>query len=633
MAATTSMKREFLFLGFFLGAISPAAATFTEEFAPFHWYTKYPSYPEYCSTPGQMNQRKIPPLRDDDSLIGETRLVHVTAIIRHGARTPWSGEQTCWNGFWNETKDTSRWDCDLTTVMAPPDPNTVLYQEGITKKDWLPDDAFFLFEKIFDALNTGEPGALTNELNGTCEKGQMLLQGYEQEILNGRFMRDAYGHESMDYNHDERMRLFDLGFQSSNDKNKGGRPPWDADYLYLRADDDQRTVMSGQVLLRGLFEEEVVAAFQRDGTYPNIVLHTADRNQDVLDANVNVCPRLAELQSAALQSQEYQRFNNSDQMQSLRWFTRDKLGTEDPFHLLDCLMTTICTDRELPEAIDDFNLTDETSMFQAVALADIQSFNLVMKYNNAAFAKLALGPLWAEIMENINPWLTQNNAPDDFPAPKLAIFSGHDTTIMPLLASIHPNLWNDTEWAAYASMMLIEIHELIDGRSNKAVYTTDFAFRLLFNGRILTPLVPGCHAESELCDITHLKAIIDPIATRDPDCRLSTPPTSSSSLSSSQEVIVQAETLLNTTVGIMLFLGLVLFGMLLGALGTYILLTGRLPCIRTPILEASAVETDHEARQGLQDSHQNYDDGDENEDGFVDTARGEEEDTGSSGLQ
>ncbi len=433
------------------------------DFAPYHWYTKYENYPEYCSTPQQMNRRQIPPLRDSDRLIGETRLVHVTAVIRHGARTPWSGEETCWQGFWNETSDTSRWDCDLTTVMAPPDPNTIAQQEEDSNtRNWLPDDAFFLFEKIFDALNSGENGALTNELKGTCQKGQMLLQGYEQEILNGRFLRKAYGYKNNDYSHDERMRLLDLSFLSTDNPNEKGKHPWDPDHLYFRADDDQRTVMSGQVLLRGLFEEEVAATFAAEGTYPNIVVHTADRTQDVMDANNRVCPRLEQIENDALQSQEYQAFNNSEQMQALRWFARDKLGTLDTLHMLDCLMTTICTDRTLPDPINDFDFTqssqrDENSMFQALAQSDIQSYNLVMKYNNAEIAKLSMGPLWAEIMENIHPWLY----PDDFPkntrAPKLAIFSGHDTTIMPLLASIDPNLWNDTEWAPYASMMLVEV--------------------------------------------------------------------------------------------------------------------------------------------------------------------------------
>eukprot|EP00339_Tiarina_fusa_P007802 CAMPEP_0117057176 /NCGR_PEP_ID=MMETSP0472-20121206/39683_1 /TAXON_ID=693140 ORGANISM="Tiarina fusus, Strain LIS" /NCGR_SAMPLE_ID=MMETSP0472 /ASSEMBLY_ACC=CAM_ASM_000603 /LENGTH=86 /DNA_ID=CAMNT_0004773937 /DNA_START=60 /DNA_END=316 /DNA_ORIENTATION=+ len=51
------------------------------------WYTRYPSYPPYCSTPDEMATRAIPNLQDHhDSLYGETRLLHVTAAIRHGAR-------------------------------------------------------------------------------------------------------------------------------------------------------------------------------------------------------------------------------------------------------------------------------------------------------------------------------------------------------------------------------------------------------------------------------------------------------------------------------------------------------------------------------------------------------------------
>ena len=109
-----------------------------------------------------------------------------------------------------------------------------------------------------------------------------------------------------------------------------------------------------------------------------------------------------------------------------------------------------------------------------------------------------------------------NHVLEDKPAPKLALFAGHDTTLMPLLATL--GLWKDTEWAGYASMMLIEIHEIIDGRSDPDIYTSSFAFRLLYNGKILTPMVDGCHPDAELCDIVHLKAIVDPIATRDTDC-------------------------------------------------------------------------------------------------------------------
>jgi hypothetical protein len=81
-------------------------------------------------------------------------------------------------------------------------------------------------------------------------------------------------------------------------------------------------------------------------------------------------------------------------------------------------------------------------------------------HNDAAYAKLGLGPLWFEIMANIDPILNgesdQEGEREKSP-PKLAVFSGHDTTIMPLLASLGPNVWNDTQWPPYASMMIIEV--------------------------------------------------------------------------------------------------------------------------------------------------------------------------------
>lgn len=471
------------------------AALRANTYKPSTWYQEYPAYPEYCSIPSEMDTRGVPPLPENDpklatARVGESRLVHVTAVIRHGARTPWSSEEVCWEGYWDESSDTSVWDCDLTTVMAPPDPNQVFMEEEDTNNaDWLPDDAFFMFEKRYDALHSKNGRGLTNLLHGTCQCGQMLMRGYEQELRNGRLLREAYAYLPNDYDHDERMRLIDLSLDN--------HAPWDPQHLYYRSDDDQRTEMSGQVLLRGLFDEEVMEQFFESGIYPRIKLHTADRNRDILTANSGTCPRSALLQEEAMQSEAFQVFNSSDQMEALRWFARDKLGvlsTEDgSLRLLDCLMTTICTDRNLPHAVDDYHggrnstspeSVDETmmkknemSMFEALAQADIQRYNLLLQHNNAEAAKLAMGPLWAEIMGNINPYLEDShrrrraqqpttpgeralkNLPP--PAPQLALFSGHDTTIIPLLTSLGPRVWNLTDWPPYASMVLIEVRVLL----------------------------------------------------------------------------------------------------------------------------------------------------------------------------
>ena len=53
-----------------------------------------------------------------------------------------------------------------------------------------------------------------------------------------------------------------------------------------------------------------------------------------------------------------------------------------------------------------------------------------------------MGPLWAEIMDSNE---------------KFSLFSGHDSTIFPLMASLGERAWNATDFPAYASMMLIEV--------------------------------------------------------------------------------------------------------------------------------------------------------------------------------
>lgn len=178
-----------------------------------------------------------------------------------------------------------------------------------------------------------------------------------------------------------------------------------------------------------------------------------------------------------------------------------------------------------------------------------------------------------------------------------------------------------------------KIHELIDGFSKKEFYSTKFAFRLLLNGKILTSYISGCPPDSELCDAAILKKLVDPMATRNPDCALrvsghTVPP------SSSKVVIGKVHTLLKTSEGILMFIGLIMVGILVGATGTFVFLTGRLPSwssFETIIDHDEDGEDDvdetAEVRQSLQPSSNYFDSddddelSDEDEIDFVDAAR------------
>jgi hypothetical protein len=325
-----------------------AESTSAAEDEKADWYTRYPVYPQYCSTPKQMQDRKVPALQEDDATdatataprVGETRLRHVTSIIRHGSRTVFRNNQ-CWDGYWQDP-ESAIWDCDLTTLLAPPTPKHV--QEEESQKIMTADTSMFLFEKKYDALHDMEHG-FTNLLNGTCQEGQLLLQGYEQQLTNGQHLRNAYLYKGGTYSHDERMRLFDISKKAQLD-------PWDERNLYVRSDDDQRTLMSGQVVLRGLFQPEL--EHKNYQTFPTIPVHTADKKLDIVGDQASHCPRLQELRAKAESSQGYQEYYKEQESQTIRAFMEDKLHSQDD-SVYDCLVTSVCTDRALPDPVQAFN--------------------------------------------------------------------------------------------------------------------------------------------------------------------------------------------------------------------------------------------------------------------------------------
>ena len=271
------------------------------------WYKRYAAYPKYCSTPEEMATRSIPPLSTSDNK--NSKLLHVTAVIRHGARTPYKVID-CWDGFWTNP-DTGIWDCDLKTLMSPPAPPQIQQDEDGSKfidPELAGAGNMFLFEKVYDSLDDG----LSNEMNGTCQKGQLLLRGYAQEFTNGQLLQSTYFNSS-----DARLRLWNE--QDSTTKEQIYQPP----HFYYRADDDQRTLMSGQVLIRSLFQKLLPPNHD-----PTIVLHTADRDLDRLDANHKVYPCLKDLELIAYESQEYKDDLNSEETKLLTKMMEKEMGQD-----------------------------------------------------------------------------------------------------------------------------------------------------------------------------------------------------------------------------------------------------------------------------------------------------------------
>jgi len=550
-------------------------------------YTKYKHYPPYCSTPEEMETRSVPPL--SDATIA-SKLIHVTAVIRHGARTPWDGAPSykCWDGYW-QSEETGVWNCDLKTYMSPPSASkekTKTDSSGIE----IEEEPDFLFEKTYDALaySGNRKGTTANLLNGTCLKGQLLLRGYDQELRNGLHLRQAYffdGDDTLDIAaEDERMRLWDItkpsvagGISSGFVIGDPNKLMYQEPNLRYRSDDEQRTAMSGQVLLRGLFEKEFLAV--GDDETAIIRHHTADYVQDVLSVNDRICPRAHDLWLEAYESDEYKNWAESNsEVKVVKKFVKDELGLDEmPGATLDCLMTTICTDRTLPPALDNYDGSlgptpynafvedgDVNDMFERIKNVAVKNFTWAYRHNDAAYSKLGMGPLWKEIMTYIRPIVDSTVTSPDGPLPKLHLISGHDTTLMPLLSSLGPDVWDGTEWSHYASMIQIEVHEIKDNTA----FPSGYAFRLIYNGEALTSKMVGCPKQSDMCDSQVLLRRVMPFAKfEERNCASSK--TSASSETIMDEMKTAAEDMVNEPGGIFLMVLIAVVSMALGGIITF----------------------------------------------------------------
>jgi Histidine phosphatase superfamily (branch 2) len=517
------------------------------------FYQRYEKYPPYCSIPQEVEKRHIPKLQQQSSALSHSNattrqplsptLLHVTAVFRHGARTPWGGNLNCWDRYHTDPA-TSVWNCSLTAYAAPPPPNVAAHEGALssvtttttnTSSSSNNDTTMMMwFEKRFDALQYPQFG-LSNHLNGTCQLGQLIDQGYSQEIANGQFLRDAYAY----YNNNSTNGT---GSSMNKDPTIGqlidlNRPePW-RDQVYFRVDDEERTILSGQLVLRGLFGESSSSG-SSTGT---MVLHTADFDRDILGPNERICPRLVEITSQNMASDDYQTLIADHEQ--VRAFIQDVLQPPDDsadMDTIDCLMTTICTDRPLPTPLNDYGRTttdqlddDEwserygTDRFQRLYEYGVQKYTYNLKANQAEYAKLGMGPLWYEIIQQWRSVMSlvpvaDDNSSDNSDAhdriPKLHIISGHDTTIMPLLAALDPNLWPDSEWPSYASLLVMELwHQPDDNDPDNDTNGGSFQFRLVYNGRVLT--MAGCTPNTDLCDVDLLLARLQDFAVPNPDCQ------------------------------------------------------------------------------------------------------------------
>ncbi|KAJ1638464.1 histidine phosphatase superfamily [Pavlovales sp. CCMP2436] len=372
-------------------------------------------------------------------------LAAVAIVTRHGARAP-TQVFACWPGF---EPDAFTWACNR--------PAQSLEVDGLRF-----------------ALNYRGTEATLGAMSG-CAAGQLLDEGRDQQRLLGQALRNAYAGSNATVG----MLLPDE------------LPHFGESGLKLRSSSLERTIVSGQELIAGLVSGR---SEPRGWTRP-LAWEVGEPAEEWIYPNEKRCPRLAQLEAEADAAFEHNpglaAFDDATRRAVERDVGAGELSTLRGNGALDCLMTTACQSDVDPAAK---NLFDASGLSPALASESWQAierfFAHKAAYNQAAWPRLALGPLGHEIRT-----FARSAVEGKLGRPRLALWSAHDTTVTPLLAALGVH---DGRWAPYAANLVIEVWKRAAGSDAASV-------RLLFMGEDITWRLPGCERGRALCPFARLE--------------------------------------------------------------------------------------------------------------------------------
>ncbi|EQC31673.1 hypothetical protein SDRG_10838 [Saprolegnia diclina VS20] len=299
-------------------------------------------YPRYCAK--DMSEFAIQPVADPQA--SSMKLVHVQIMVRHGARTPYSGAK-CWTDY----KEV--WNCNLRDQVAP-----ILHASRSVPSS-------LTFDKIY------VDGA--NVFRGNCLLGQLIDEGYTQQQQNGAYFRKAYVGQGP-------LALFqaDEAIDLTNTAD-----------VYFESTDLDRTLGSGQIVVQNMFaaSERVVVPW-----------HTSDMAVSHWIPNPTTCPALTALSKAWAASPEAAAWNTNRTNKAIRAQLQATIpGFNDDLGF-DCLLTQRCNDKRLPGQMNStFFLQAATRAETTALLPYFYKNNIYAKTGSAQFVALIRARLEAAL--------------------------------------------------------------------------------------------------------------------------------------------------------------------------------------------------------------------------------------------
>ncbi|XP_032394611.1 lysosomal acid phosphatase [Etheostoma spectabile] len=309
--------------------------------------------------------------------------------------------------------------------------------------------------------------------------GQLSQMGMQEQFGLGQFLRKRY-----------------KGFLNDF---------YDRHEIYIRSTDQDRTLMSAEANLAGLYPPTGHQVFKENLMWQPIPVHTVSQSEErLLSFPLGDCPRYEQLMNETKRTEEF--INVTNTYQDIIELVKKKTGlneinVESVWSVYD---TLFCESRH------NMSAPDWVTPDVMEKLSVLNDFSIQVKfgvYKQQDKSRLQGGILLGEIVKN----LSKMSVPDPKQRLKMMMLSAHDTTVVALQASL--NVFNGIE-PPFASCQIFELY-----RNNDSSVSVSMFYR---NDSTVEPYplqLPGCSLDCPLDEFMRITKFSIP-EDRDKECQV-----------------------------------------------------------------------------------------------------------------
>lgn len=216
--------------------------------------------------------------------------------------------------------------------------------------------------------------------------------------------------------------------------------------IYIRSSDVDRTLMSAEANLAGLYPPKDKQVWDNQIPWQPIPVHTRPEKEDYLIAMKKTCPKYDLLKDELLKSKQFIDLNYKYRT-LINYVSQHSGATITGFETLEYVYNTLFI-----ENVNNLTLPDWTKSVFPDKLQPVAAFSFAIPCYTVELARLKTGPFFDELQKNIFN-VTDSIKHQKHPR-KVWMYSGHDTTIANILQALKLFEYHNPP---YSSTILFEV--------------------------------------------------------------------------------------------------------------------------------------------------------------------------------